>query len=94
MRHRHGLSPTEEAALAVDLSVLDAYDHRGHGPRCGIAKLLDEEGPLEQGTREILAAALESTRTSAAIARWLRAEGQQVRDQTISRHRGKECACG
>ena len=57
-------------------------------PKCVTCRLL---ASLDKDDREALQEALDSDLSAAAIARALQAEGHMVRDQSVGRHRRREC---
>ena len=76
--------------MSVDLSEFEAYGKQ-HGPRCSIARAL-QDLPPDEAVR--FAAALAAERIpSSNIARWLVERGFAVKGRTVSRHRSGECSC-
>lgn len=66
------------------------------GPPCRFREygLLDEDGPLDDVDRLVLADYLADPKvTHAAISRALQAEGFKVGQGTVARHRKGECQC-
>jgi len=61
------------------------------GPECTVGLLL---AMMSKADRELLQRYLDDpTATHAGISRALRAEGHQIKDATVSRHRAGECYC-
>lgn len=79
-------------AAEIDLSMLDAFEYHA-GPQCSVGRLLTDESGFGEANGTLLRAALLTSRTSAALARWIESQGHHMRAQSVSRHRAKECSC-
>jgi hypothetical protein len=76
--------------LVSTLAAAIAREARPSGPRCSVAVLL---GNLDAADRSALLDALSSDIPAAVLGRALKAEGHQVAQGTIQRHRKGECSC-
>lgn len=77
--------------LSVD-AFRKATEARQPGPRCAVAVLLQKLIPKD---RTALNAALDDNSiTGIAIAEVLTADGHRIGASSITRHRGRGCACG
>ena len=74
---------------AVDLSEFEALN-KPAASRCAVGAALDALPPQEA---EQLRAALAAAFTHTAIRAWLGKRGFKMAEQTIGRHRKKECCC-
>lgn len=64
------------------------------GPPCTIHTLLSDDGPLDEGDRDTLRAALaDESIQGAQIARALASMEVEVKPHTVNRHRSGVCRC-